>query len=237
MPFEPCPRCRAVGRQALHQAPKSQPVVHLGEMRHLVRDDIVDDRLGRKDEPPAEREVPPAGAASPSALRITYGDPRQLASDSRREGTRPVGELDTRHRHEVITDAALEMCRITAHSDLAFTDRHRRSCQIVLAPDAVRDAEHGYDDPLSELHRLRQGCEAGGDPPLLGGEKPQAMAPRHPWGQDQLDLAFGRIDPQGDPPRPRADPDRNASVEIVRRHRLPSGIFQCQRPTQPAVSF
>src|SRR5271168_3180662 len=135
MPFEPCPRCRAVGRQALHQAPKSQPVVHLGEMRHLVRDDIVDDRLGRKDEPPAEREVPPAGAASPSALRITYGDPRQLASDSRREGTRPVGELDTRHRHEVITDTALDMREIAAHPDLSVTDSHRWRRSVVLAPD------------------------------------------------------------------------------------------------------
>ena len=97
MPFEPCPRCRAAGGQALHQAPKARPVVHLREMRHLMRDDIVDDRFGRKNEPPAEREITPAGTASPSAFRITYPDPRQLASDPRREGPRPVGEFGARH--------------------------------------------------------------------------------------------------------------------------------------------
>src|ERR1700760_1307522 len=106
-------------------------------MGHLMGDDIVDDRFGRKDEPPAEREIPPAEAASPSALRVTHTDPRQLASDPRRDGTGPVSELGARHRHEVITDAAFEMRGITAHPDLAITDRHRRRCRIFLAPDAV----------------------------------------------------------------------------------------------------
>src|SRR6476646_2134742 len=106
MPFEPCPRRRAVGRQAVHQAPKTRPVVHLGEMGHLVRDDVVYDRLGREDEPPAEREVTPAGAAPPSALRIAYADPRRLAFDPRRERARPGSELDARHSDEVITHTA-----------------------------------------------------------------------------------------------------------------------------------
>jgi hypothetical protein len=99
------------------------------------------------------------------------------------------------------------------------------------------DAEHRYNDPLSEPHRLREGREASGDPSLLGGEKPQTMTRRHAGRQNQLDLAFGRIDPQRDPPRPRTDPDRYASVCIVRCYGLPSGIFQCQCPTQPAVNY
>ena len=74
------------------------------------------------------------------------------------------------------------------------------------------DAEHRHDDPLGEPHRLRECCEAGGDPSLLGSEKPQTMTLRHAERQDQLHLAFGRIDPQRDPPGPRTDPDRYASV-------------------------
>jgi len=237
MPFEPCPRRRAVGRQALHQAPKARPVVHFGEMRHFVGDDIVDDRFGRKDEPPAEREISPAGAAPPSALRITHTDPRQLASDACCEGTRPAGELDARHSDEVITHTALEVRGIAAHPDLAVTDRHWRRCWVVLAPDAMGDAEHRYNDPLSEPHRLREGREASGDPSLLSGEKPQTMTRRHAGRQNQLDFAFGRIDSQRDPPRPPTDPDRYASVGIVRCYRLPSGIFQWQCPTQPAVNY
>src|SRR5271167_2511243 len=206
-------------------------------MRYLMGDDIVDDWFGRKDEPPAKREITPAGTASPSALRIAYTYPRQLASDPRSEGTRPVSKLDARHCLEVVTDAALEMRGIAAHPDLSVMDRYRRSCRVVLALDAMGDAEQRHDDPLREPHRLRQGCEASGDPSLLGGEKPQPVARRHAGGQDQLDLAFGRIDPQRDSPRPLADPNRNASIGIVRRHRLPSGIFQCQRATQPNVSY
>jgi len=206
-------------------------------MRHLMGNDIVYDRSGCKDEPPAEREVAATGAAPPSAFRIAYTDPRQLASDPRREGTCPVGQLGACYCHEMITHPALDMRGIAAHPDLAITDRHRRHCRVVLAPDPVGDAEHRYNHPLSEPHRLREGCEAGGDPSLLGGEKTQTMARRHAGRQDQLDLAFGRIYPQRDPPRPRADPDRDARVGLVRRHRLPSDIFQCQPPTQPAVNY
>jgi hypothetical protein len=212
------PRCRVRGSPP---GAKARPVVHLGEMGHLVRDDIVEDRFRRKDEPPTERKVPPAGAAPPSALRIAYNDPRQPASDPRCEGPRPLSELGARHRHEVITDTALEMRGIAAHTDLAVADRHRRRCRVVLAPDAMGDAEHRHDGPVGKPHRLREGCEAGGDPPPLGGEKPQTVTGRHAGRQDQLDPAFGRIDPQCNPPRPRTDPDRNASVGIVCRHRLP----------------
>src|SRR5580704_10933606 len=155
-------------------------------MCHLMGNDIVYDGFGRKDEPPAERQITPAGAASPSAFRIAYADPRQLAPDPRREATRPVGELGARHRHEVIMHPALEMGGIAAHPDLSLTDSHRRRCRVVLAPDAVGDAEHRYDDPLSEPHRWRQGCEAGGDPALLGGEKTQTMTRRHAGRQDEL---------------------------------------------------
>jgi hypothetical protein len=133
----------------------------------------------------------------------------------------------------VITDAALEMRGIAAHPDLAVMDRHRRRCRVVLAPDAMGDAEHRYDDLLSEPHRLREGCEAGGDPSLLGGEKTQTMTRWHAGRQDELDLAFGRIDPQRDPPRPRADPDPYAMIGIVRHHRIRSDISECHAVPNP----
>jgi len=52
--FEPGAWRRRVRRQTAHQLPEARPVVHLGEMRHLVRHDVVDHRFGRKNETPAE---------------------------------------------------------------------------------------------------------------------------------------------------------------------------------------
>jgi hypothetical protein len=93
------------------------------------------------------------------------------------------------------------------------------------------NAEYWHDDPFGEPYGLREGCEAGGDPSLLGGEKSQTLTRRYAGRQDQLDFAFGRIDPQRDPPRPRTDPDRN--VGSVRRHSLPSYLFQCNALPDP----
>src|SRR5215472_10962840 len=57
VPSEPFARHRAAGREAFHQTPKTRPVVHLREMRNLVCNDIVDDRLRRKDQSPTEGKV------------------------------------------------------------------------------------------------------------------------------------------------------------------------------------
>ena len=51
---EPGARPIVIRRQALHQSPEARPVIHLREMRDLVRHDIVEDAFGRQDEPPAE---------------------------------------------------------------------------------------------------------------------------------------------------------------------------------------
>src|SRR6516165_1121149 len=126
MALEPCPRYCAVGREALHQPPKARPVVHLGEMRHLMRDDVVEHRLGSKNQPPAEREVSPSRAAPPSTLCIAYIDPRHAAPDPCGELARPPGEFVPSHRHQIIPDPARQMRRIATNADLAIDDHHRR---------------------------------------------------------------------------------------------------------------
>ena len=46
---EPGARPVVIRRQALHQSPEARPVIHLREMRHLVRHDIIEDAFRRQD--------------------------------------------------------------------------------------------------------------------------------------------------------------------------------------------
>src|SRR6516162_1208033 len=72
-----------------------------------------------------------------------------------------------------------------------------------------------------------QSAKTGRDPFALSYEKAQALARRYATRQDQFDPAFGGIDSQSDPPRPRADPYRHWSTQIQRRH-LASDILENQ---------
>src|SRR5258707_12941102 len=92
-------------------------------MRHLVGDDIVEHRLGREDQPPAEGEVAASRTASPAALRIAYSDSRHVVPDPRREPTRPASELTSRLCHRAITDAARQLHWIAPHPGFAIAQR------------------------------------------------------------------------------------------------------------------
>jgi len=80
--------------------------------------------------------------------------------------------------------------------------------------------EHRHDGTFYKRHLLRQGFEASLDPSALRREKAQTGAWRYAARQNELDRAFGRIDPESDPPRPRADPDRDRSAD----RRLPMRV-------------
>src|SRR5690348_16388670 len=97
--------------------PEARAMVHLGEMGHLMRHHLIDDGLGREDQPPAEREVSASRAASPTASCIADGDARHIAPDSRRDPTCPAGELAARHLYEVIANPAGGMRRIALYTD------------------------------------------------------------------------------------------------------------------------
>ena len=106
------------------------------------------------------------------------------------------------------------MLGLPPDSDLAVDDRNRRRFVIKFATDTVWDAQYRHDRAFSERHRRMQSFEAGRDPTALGRQKPQALARRHVVREDQLNPAFGGIDPQPDPPRPRANPDRQWGTQI-----------------------
>jgi hypothetical protein len=150
-------------------------------------------------------------AASPPAPGIAYTHSRHIAPDVRRQAARPRVQLRPRCSHEVIPDPAPQMRGIAAHSYLVVNNAHGGRRGIEFAADAMGHPEQRHDRVFDKRHPLRQGIQARGDPCPLRREKPQASALRDAARQDELDPAFGRIDPQSHPPRPLTDPDRDGN--------------------------
>src|SRR5438270_4034050 len=95
---EPAALIRGVGRQRVDQAPEARAVIHLGEVGDLMRDDIVQYRLGGENEPPGKGERAACRAAPPTALRVAYGDPRHAPVDARGKRPGAPAELLARQR-------------------------------------------------------------------------------------------------------------------------------------------
>src|SRR5262249_44513347 len=137
VPLEPGARpCRA-RRECFDQPPKAGRVVHLDQMSHFVGDDIIEDRLRRKNQPPAEREVSGAGTASPTAFCVAHGDFDDLTADARGQLMRSLGELVCRVCREVATHPTREMHRIATYPDFTVAYHHARCDRIRLANDAM----------------------------------------------------------------------------------------------------
>ena len=233
---EPGARRGVAGREALDQPPEAGAVVHLGQMRDLVGDDIGDDRLRGEDQPPAERQISARRAAAPAAPGVAHADPRDLAPDMGGERAGAARQLVMGEGSEMVAHPARDVRRIAAHADLAIGDGHWRRRRIEPAANAMRGPQHRHHRPFDKRHRARQRLEPGGDPMALVPEKAQAQFGRHAARQHQLDPAPGRVDAQPDPPRPRADPDRERRAE-VERHRLPADLSERRFAARPRLPW
>ena len=139
-----------------------------------------------------------------------------------------------RHCNEMIMDPACQMQRIAPHPDFAVDDLDRGRHGVEFAANPVGHPEYGHDCPFDERDRLRQGIEARRDPSALRRQKAQTGARRDAARQNQFDRAFGRVDPQPYPSRPRADPDRdrnaNTRIEVRGNQPLVAAQAQCLTP-------
>ena len=197
-----------------------------------MRDNVFEHRLGSQNQSPAEGQVSSSRAASPTALGIAHIDPRHLAPDARGQPMRPRDELGPRRCNEMIADPARQVRGIAAHADFAVDDPDRGCGRIEFAADPMGHPEQRHDRTFDKRHRLRQGFEPRGDPSTLRRQKAQPRPRRNAGRQDQFDLAFGRVDPQPHPPRPRADPDRDRRGDpgFAVRGEPPAITLQLQRP-------
>ena len=211
-------------------------MVHLDEMCHLVRNDIVDDPFGRKEQSPAECEIALSGTAAPAALCVTHRNLRHAPVDASRNPPCSSSELPPRNPNQMVADPVRDIRAISAHPNLAITDRHRGCCGVSLASNGMGNAEHGYNNALVEGYRLWEGCQTGRNPLLFGSEKSQTMGGRHAWRQNEFNFPLGRVHAQRDPPRARANADGYAAAEVICRSNLPPVIPKTQRLIQPSAT-
>ena len=201
--------------------PVYQLMADLGEMRHLMRDDIVYDRLRCQDEPPAEREIAGRRAAAPAAGRVAHRNPRHPFVDACGKAAGAARQLLPGQPGEMVAHPAGDMRRVAAHPDLAIGDRHRRRRGIVLAADPVRYPEHRHDGALGKRDRSRQRAEPGGDPAALRRQKPQPVLGWNAIRQHQLDRPRGGVHLEQQAPGARIDPNRQGRADVERHGAAP----------------
>ena len=81
-------------------------------MRHLVRHNVLEHRLGGENQSPAEREVSLSRAAAPSAPRIADTDPGHFAPDARRQSMRATRDFGLCPCNQMSTDPTRQTQRI-----------------------------------------------------------------------------------------------------------------------------
>src|SRR3984893_19327763 len=74
MRLEPGFRALRISRQAPDRGPERGGMVHMQEMRCLMRREVIEDETRRHDQPPGKAERARRGARSPPARRIPQGD-------------------------------------------------------------------------------------------------------------------------------------------------------------------
>jgi len=238
MLLKPRTRGRTARIEALHQLPKTRAVVHLYQMCNLMCDDISEYRRWGQDQSPAEGEVPPARAAAPPAFRIAHIYSRDLVPDPRSQPLRAPRELCPCSNDEMVAHPACQMRWFAGDPDFTIGDADRRRRGIVFAPDPVGNTKEWNDCTFDEWRRLRQRLQARCDPFPLRRQKSQPRPRRNPARQNKFDPALGCIDPQPDPSRLRADPDRyrNADFWIAVENNRPQVTSQVRHPTSSALS-
>ena len=109
MHVEPHLGALVVRAQPLHQPPEARRVIHLDEMRHFVRGEIIQHDAGRQDEPPGKRQHAGGRAGTPAARLIAHGDP--LDGDAEFGGKPPALGLEFApgFAAQEIADAAIEI--------------------------------------------------------------------------------------------------------------------------------
>src|SRR5882757_3923168 len=164
--FQPFARAVDRAREFLADLPEARPVIHLFQMRDLVRHHVIEHVLGREDQAPGEGELALIGARTPAALGVADRDLLDLLAD--RFGLLAGAGLDLALglALQPLMDPAGQMLLIAGHMDLALFAPDDAPCRGAVT-DAMRLAEEGHDGAVGERNRLRQLIETLGDPVLV----------------------------------------------------------------------
>src|SRR5262249_25846112 len=78
----PAPRLFMTRHRTLDECPKSRPMIHVTEMRDLMRSEIVEHKRGREHEAPREGERAARRARSPARGLVAHEDPLRRAIEA-----------------------------------------------------------------------------------------------------------------------------------------------------------
>src|SRR5580692_2748843 len=191
--------------EPLYQPPEARRMVHLDEVRHLVRGEIIEYVARRQNEPPRERQHAGGRARAPAARLIAHcytfdGDAESLGKFQARGF-----ELAPGLAAQVIADAPVEMRRVAgdAQQSLAVTGYFSPdgATHAAAVCDAVRYAAQRHHDAVGERRRLRQPPEPCGDPAAVLLRERARFLQRAARRDRQNDFARVRLDAQCVAPR------------------------------------
>jgi hypothetical protein len=81
MMLERMPRFAELGKNRLDGLPEARAVVHFAQVRELVRDDVIDDRQRKVNQPPVEPDAAVARATPPACRRRRQRVPFEADSE------------------------------------------------------------------------------------------------------------------------------------------------------------
>ena len=166
---EPGLGARDVRADALDHAPEPPRVVHLDEMRDLVRREIVEHEGRREDQPPRIGQARRWSSTSPSGSTGSRIDTRLIATPSASAARRLAA---SRSRFDLalekIGDPARDMRRVAGDAEQALARSPALDPDRAALPapvhDAVIDAAQRDHGAVRERRRLRQPAEPRRDP-------------------------------------------------------------------------
>ena len=224
---EPALGTLPVRADARDDAPEARRVVHLDEMRDLVRRQIVEHERRGENEPPRIRQHAAGRARAPAAGLIPYR--HALDRDPER------GRVTAARRLKVALRLALEEI---AHAPCDMRgiarDAKERAVVAIFGPDGaaragpMRDAMHHaaqrHTDAVRERDGLRQALQPRRDPGAVALRERLRLAQRAARRHGEHDRAVCGLDAQRVAPRLRVTAQRD--LDRSRRHgrlRSPAG--------------
>src|SRR3954470_18742043 len=205
--------------EVVDDAPEAVRVVHLLEMRHLVRGEVIEHEGRGEDQAPGEAQATLGRARAPAALRVAYGEPSGRNAERRGRADDRLGKVAPRFPLEEFLYAARDMGRLSGDRDDRIAPRvaRRRSHAADARPvhDPVRNAPEGEHGSVLEDHPFRHARESGGDPAAVSVGEALRRLEIGARRQGQDDLAGGARDPERDPPRGVAAAQRDAEALSV----------------------
>ena len=189
-------------------------MIHLGEMRDLVRHHVVENGLGGEDQPPGKIQVAVARATAPARALIAHGDASAPPAEPLRLVARPMDDLAPRLIAVPASDSPGYRILAARHEQFA-ADAKRGNPWLVDASDAKRSALERNLRAIDERDTRQHEVEPALDPRrLLFGEL-QRLAQCDPARQHQFDRTIDLADLKENSLGPRAAPDDEIDVRAA----------------------